>query len=218
MSEPGASVGSELDEVAIIHLDGDETVEVEYLTDPSRSTTSRSGTSRSSAGRSAAWRPAARVAAGDESGRSQELRVGPLGTLLAALLGTIVLAGPLLWLARDYVSPPAVLSPESLVVITTDTNLEPLHNTTIAKRALISFIGDDVDAVAFTLTNSQDEIVSQRIDGTGPHFDFLTDADDEALALDTRKLANGSYELFVTATTIDDEPIHTAATFRVTNR
>lgn len=202
MTDPRASAEIGLDEVAIIRLDGD-TVEVEHVTPDAQRPLST---------------PTKTPFTGLTRAEPSQLRVGPVGTLLASLLGTILLAGPLLWAARDVESPPNVIGPESLVVITTDTDLQPLHESTVSKRALISFIGDDIEAVAFTLANADGAIVSERIDGLAPEFDFLTDGSDEPLALDTRKLDNGAYELLVTATTIDEESIYTAAQFEVVNR
>jgi len=146
------------------------------------------------------------------------MRVGWLGSLAATMIGMILVAAPLWWMARDVEVPPTVLAPESMVVITTDTASTLLHGATVSKRALISFVDDDIQTVAFTLSNADRAIVSERVDTQGPEFDFLTDQAGRPLPLDTRKLPNGIYEMFITATDADEVAGYTTARFEVRNR
>lgn len=144
-------------------------------------------------------------------------RINPLVTLVLSTLATIAIAAPLWLQAADVPPDPFVATPGGVVVITTDADLQPLNDATIGARALVSYIGTDVAAVAFNLSEANGAVLSERVDTQGPSFDLLTDNLDEPLALDTTKLADGEYELFVSVTGSDGVETLTAAKFTVSN-
>lgn len=144
-------------------------------------------------------------------------RLQAIPTFMVALLATAIISVPLWLQASDVPTPPNVALPGGIVVVTTDADLQPLNEATIAGRALVSYIGDNIDAVAFNLAHQDGDLVSERVDSTGPRFDFLTDDDGEPLALDTKKLDNGVYELLVAVTDAEGTESVTAALFAVDN-
>lgn len=221
MTEPGPSINDDVDNVKVIDFDEEGLVayvESEPLDDPAHGVSGGFGSRvvKGMLGDGAGGDEDARARAG-LFGEPNRMRVGWLGSLAAAMFAMLALISPLWWSARKVPNEPAVLPPESLVVITTDTDRTILHGATLSKRALISFVDDQAETVAFTLSNADRAIVSERIDSRGPEFDYLTDRADEPLALDTRKLENGTYEMHVTATNADEVSSYTAARFRIVN-
>lgn len=150
---------------------------------------------------------------------SGNARVNPLVAFLLAAVATVLVAGPLWLQARDVPPDPAVLLPGGITVATTDDDrVRPLHRSVIDELASIRFIGNQTDAVAFTLVDRDGAVISERVDLVGPDFDLLVDDDGEPLFFDTTSLDNGAYRLLVAVTDIEGAEAFTAADFTIANR
>lgn len=163
--------------------------------------------------------------AADVSSRLAEIfsgrrRVAPTTTLLIASLVTVLVAVPLLLRALDDDSAARLgeVAPlERLLVLDADQAPTPLDGATLMGQARVVYEDADVDAASFALFASGAEspvLASQDL--TGPTFSPVLDASGADQALDTMRLANGPYELFVVVLRGDVEQ-RTVATFEVAN-
>ncbi len=138
----------------------------------------------------------------------------------AALLVTVVVAGPLAYRAARSTAPKA-LAPE-LLIYRAYAGGPPvvLNGATVSQEIYVRYEGSDAIAVAFNLAPQDDpsgELLVQSVDGDGPPFDFITDDAGNALPFDTTSVPDGTYDLLVSVTTKDDRAERTAARFTVEN-
>lgn len=109
-------------------------------------------------------------------------------------------------------------APDCVVANTSLDGTQPLEGQTLSGRAIISYRCDGV-AVAFSVYDDgdSDEPIVTRMDTEGPSFDLFSDDLGRANALDTTKLDDGTYQIFVTATQDNAEPQQVSTSFEVDN-
>ena len=145
-------------------------------------------------------------------------------TLIIAVSVTALVAVPLIWRAVDArnnpVEPDVVLAPadsQLVLVDTVDGDPLPLDAATVQGPILISVRDEAASSVAFNLyAAGADQAVIESVDIDGPQFDMVVSATGGGEPFDSTLLRNGTYELFVTIRT-PDEDRRTAVGFEVAN-
>lgn len=138
-------------------------------------------------------------------------------TLLIALLVTALVAVPLLVRGTDADPDTIAADPASVLVDTADGAPGPLDGATISGAAIITVEDSASSAASFSLfAAGDDRPILAGQDLSGPVFSPVLDDDGRPRPLDTRSLADGTYELFIVLSGDDGEQ-RTAVGFEVMN-
>lgn len=144
-----------------------------------------------------------------------------LSSFVISTMVTALVVVPMAWQARnveDDVAPSVAAAAEQILVDTASEDVQPILDRTVDGNVLISFASENAAAVSFALAEEDGgPVVAERTDGVGPRFDLYTDQRGVAIPLDTRKLPDGGYQIFVTITNKDGSEQKTVAPFAVNN-
>lgn len=137
-------------------------------------------------------------------------------TFLLSAAVTALVAVPL-WLAAASAEEPAVVAPVSRLIVSAEgAQAAELNGTLVSGEVKVSYLGDGVDAVAFSLLGP-DGLTVERVDGEGPNFDLFVDDAGDAIAFDTTRVPNGEYRILASIRQADQTNARTAAIFTVDN-
>lgn len=149
-------------------------------------------------------------------------RASLLPTLLVAAVVTVLVAFPLTVRAVEARGEPEVIasaaSAERILVDAADIEPTPLDRQTVSGRILISYFDREAVGVSFSLFESgaSSPILTSQ-DLVGPSFDLQLDGAGRSVPIDSTRLADGPYELFLTVVLPGGEQ-RTAVVFDVANQ
>lgn len=144
-------------------------------------------------------------------------RANPLITFALASVVTALVAVPMAIAAVSAEEPPNIAPVERLIVTAEGANAAPLHDARVSGQVMVSYLGDGVEAVAFSLTGPDDSVIAERVDGEGPSFDLFLDENNVPIAFDTARVDDGRYTVLVSIRQEDGKEAKTAAAFDIAN-